>query len=87
MFPGIKISVGEYVLTGGELPALIMIDSIARQLPGTLGDPDSREETRISSTKYYTRPESFIHKGNTYTVPDVLVSGDHKKIDRWREEN
>jgi len=87
IFPGIKLSVGNYVLTGGELPALIVIDSVTRQLPGVLGDPDSREETRISSTKYYTRPESFKYKGTTYDVPDVLLSGNHKEIDKWRENN
>ncbi len=87
VFPGMKVSVGEYVLTGGELPALIMIDSITRQLPGALGDPNSREETRISATKYYTRPESFTHKGESYNVPKVLLSGNHKDIDKWREEN
>ncbi len=87
VFPGVKVSVGDYVLTGGELPALIMIDSITRQLPGVLGDADSREETRIASTKYYTRPEVFTHKGKRYQVPGVLLSGNHKDIDKWREEN
>jgi len=87
VFPGIKISIGDYVLTGGELPALVMIDSITRQLPGVLGDPDSLEETRISATKYYTRPELFTHKRKKYSVPDVLLSGNHKEIDKWREQN
>lgn len=87
MFPGMKVSIGDYVLTGGELPALVMIDSISRQLPGVLGDSDSREEERISATKYYTRPESIRHKGKEYVVPKVLTSGDHKKIDEWRENH
>ena len=84
MFPGVRYSIGDYVLTGGELPALVMIDSISRQLPGILGDPDSREEERISASSYYTRPESITHKGTQYDVPQVLTSGDHKKIDEWR---
>jgi len=87
IFSGIKVSVGDYVLTGGELPALVMIDSITRQIPGVLGDPDSREEERISSGKYYTRPEVITHKGKKYQVPDVLVSGNHKLIEEWRKEN
>lgn len=87
MFPGMKISIGDYVLTGGELPALVMIDSISRQLPGVLGDPDSREEERTASSKYYTRPEEIIYKNKKYAVPKVLLSGDHRKIDEWRKKH
>lgn len=87
IYPGIEVSIGDYVLTGGELPALVMIDSISRQLPGVLGDSDSREEERISAGKYYTRPEVITHKKNTYEVPPVLLSGNHKDIDTWRKEN
>jgi tRNA (guanine37-N1)-methyltransferase len=79
------ISVGPWVTTGGELPALIMIDSISRQIPSVLGNFDSREEVRISSHDVYTRPESFVYKGKIHTVPEVLLSGDHKKIDMWRK--
>ena len=79
-----EVSVGPWVTTGGELPALIMIDSISRQIPGVLGNFDSREEVRISSHDTYTRPESFIHNGKEYKVPDVLISGNHKEIDAWR---
>jgi tRNA (guanine37-N1)-methyltransferase len=57
IYEGEEISVGDFVLTGGELPAMILIDSISRQLPGVLGNFDSREEERISAGKYYTRPE------------------------------
>lgn len=81
----IDVSVGPWVTTGGELPALIMIDSISRQIPSVLGNFDSREEARISSHDTYTRPESFVYKGKTYSVPEVLLSGDHKKIEKWRE--
>lgn len=84
VFPMTDISVGPWVTTGGELPALIMIDSISRQIPAVLGNFDSREEVRIASHDVYTRPESFVYKGKTYSVPTVLVSGDHKKIDAWR---
>ena len=57
IYKGEEISVGDFVLTGGELPAMILIDSISRQIPGVLGNFDSREEERISAGKYYTRPE------------------------------
>lgn len=86
VFPMTDISVGPWVTTGGELPALIMIDSISRQVQGVLGNFDSREEERISSHDTYTRPETLIYKGKKYSVPEVLVSGDHKKIDAWRKK-
>ncbi|MEI6478854.1 MAG: tRNA (guanosine(37)-N1)-methyltransferase TrmD, partial [bacterium] len=79
-----NISVGPYVLTGGEIPAMILIDSISRQIEGVLGNFDSREEERVSSSEMYTRPEVLIYKGKKYKVPKVLLSGDHKKIDEWR---
>ena len=78
------VSVGPFVLTGGELPAMIMIDSIARQIEGVLGNFDSREEERVSSPDSYTRPEVFKYKGKNYRVPKVLLSGNHKLIDEWR---
>jgi tRNA (guanine37-N1)-methyltransferase len=86
VFTMTDISVGPWVTTGGELPALIMIDSIARQVQGVLGNFDSREEERVSSHDVYTRPESFVRGSLSYKVPEVLVSGDHKKIDAWREK-
>lgn len=80
-------SVGPYVLTGGELPAMIMMDSIARQVPGILGDFDSVEENRVASGEIYTRPEVFKYKGKNYRVPKVLLSGNHKDIEEWRRKN
>ena len=81
-----EYSIGEYVLTGGELPALVMTDAIARQISGVLGDNASLEEKRIASPHVYTRPEVFVWKGKRYKVPKVLTTGDHKKIDEWRKK-
>ncbi|MBP6904938.1 tRNA (guanosine(37)-N1)-methyltransferase TrmD [Candidatus Woesebacteria bacterium] len=80
-----EYSVGDYTVTGGELPALIMTDAIARQIPGVLGKGESLEESRIASPRTYTRPEILVYKGKKYKVPKVLTTGDHKKIDAWRE--
>jgi tRNA (guanine37-N1)-methyltransferase len=81
-----EISIGDYVLTGGELPALILIDAVARLLPGVLGDPDGALDDSHASGlleyPHYTRPPEF----RSWKVPDILVSGDHAKIDRWRRE-
>ena len=79
-----ELSIGPYVLTGGELPAMAIIDAVARQLPGVLGKDESREELRIASGEVYTRPESFSWSGKTYRVPAVLRCGDHKKIEAWK---
>jgi tRNA (guanine37-N1)-methyltransferase len=79
-----KISIGNYTLTGGELPAMVLIDCISRRIKGVLGDTDSIEENRISSSEVYTRPEEIKHKGKTYRVPKVLLSGNHKKIEEWK---
>lgn len=84
VFKMIDISVGPWVTTGGELPALIMIDVISRQIEGVLGKFESREEVRVSSSLVYTRPEVFVYKGKKYKVPKVLLSGNHKEIDKWR---
>ncbi|TAK57779.1 tRNA (guanosine(37)-N1)-methyltransferase TrmD [Patescibacteria group bacterium] len=81
-----EVSVGPFVLTGGELPAMLVIDCIARQVEGVLGDFASREEARVSSPDTYTRPETIVYKNKKYKVPKVLLSGDHKKIDEWRME-
>lgn len=80
-----EISVGPFVLTGGELPAMILIDSISRQVKGVLGDFQSLEESRIASSEVYTRPEIFEYKKKKYRVPKVLLSGNHKLIDEWRK--
>jgi tRNA (guanine37-N1)-methyltransferase len=79
------VSIGDYVVTGGELPAMIMIDAIARQIPGVLGKQESLEEERISSHEMYTRPETLIWKKKKYKVPAVLLSGDHKAIEEWKK--
>ncbi len=81
-----EISVGPFVLTGGELPAMLVIDCMARQVEGVLGDFASREEARVSSPDVYTRPETIVYKKKKYKVPPVLLSGDHKKIDEWRSQ-
>ena len=80
-----KYSIGDYVLTGGEIPAMVLVDSISRQVEGVLGNFDSREEERVSSSEVYTRPEVVVHKGKKYKVPTVLLSGDHKKIEEWKK--
>jgi tRNA (guanine37-N1)-methyltransferase len=81
-----EISVGDYVLTGGELPALTVIDAVARLLPGALGDPDGAQDDSHSEGlleyPHYTRPPEFRGWG----VPEVLLSGDHGKVERWRRE-
>jgi len=84
IFKTVDVTVGPFVTTGGELPAMIMIDVIARQIEGVLGSFDSREETRASSRDVYTRPEVLEFSKKKYRVPPVLLSGDHKKIDEWR---
>ena len=78
-------SVGPYVLTGGELPAMVMIDAMSRQIEGVLGNFNSLEESRVSSSEVYTRPEILEYKGKKYRVPKVLLSGDHKKIEAWKQ--
>jgi len=79
-----EISIGDFVLSGGELPAMALIDAVVRQLPGVLGDAASAVEDSfvggLLDCPHYTRPE--VYEGAK--VPDVLISGDHKKIRRWR---
>ena len=81
-----EISIGDYVLTGGELPALILIDAVSRLLPGVLGDPDGAADdshaTGLLEYPHYTRPPEY----RGWKVPDILVSGDHAKIAKWRRE-
>lgn len=81
-----EISIGDYVLTGGELPAMILIDSISRQIPGVLGKYESLEEERVSTSEVYTRPEVLKYKNKNYKVPKVLLSGNHKLIDEWKNK-
>jgi tRNA (guanine37-N1)-methyltransferase len=82
-----KLSIGDYVLTGGEIPAMVLIDSISRQVQGVLGNFDSREEERVSSSEIYTRPEVLIHNKKKYKVPAVLLSGNHKYIEEWKKRS
>jgi tRNA (guanine37-N1)-methyltransferase len=77
-------SIGEYVLTGGELPAMVCIDAISRQVKGVLHDELSLEEKRMASHEIYARPEIYEHGGKKYRVPKVLLSGNHKLIDEYR---
>ncbi|HBM45910.1 MAG: tRNA (guanine-N(1)-)-methyltransferase [Parcubacteria group bacterium GW2011_GWF2_38_76] len=79
-----EISVGPFIVTGGELPAMIMIDSISRQMEGVLGKFDSLEESRVSTGEMYTRPEVLKYKGKNYKVPKILLSGDHGKIEKFK---
>jgi len=79
-----EISIGDYVLSGGELPALVLMEAVSRHIPGFLGKEESLEEIN-GSFPTYTRPEIFAPaKGKKWAVPKVLLSGDHKKIEHWR---
>ncbi len=81
-----SISIGDYVLTGGELPALVVVDAVTRLLPGVLGDPDAPSDdshaTGLLEYPHYTRPPEFRGWG----IPSVLLSGNHAEIDRWRRQ-
>jgi tRNA (guanine37-N1)-methyltransferase len=85
-----EISIGDYVLTGGELPAMVLIDAVARHIPGVLGKEASAHEESFSASlgrkkeyPHYTRPEEF----QGLKVPDILLSGHHGEIEKWRKEN
>jgi tRNA (guanine37-N1)-methyltransferase len=83
-----QVSVGPYVLTGGELPALTVIDAVCRKVKDVLGKEGSLEEKRYGvGVPAYTRPAELKHKGRRYAVPEVLLSGDHKAIECWRLEH
>lgn len=81
-----ELSIGDYVLTGGELPALILIDAVARLLPEVLGDPtgaqDDSHSMGLLEYPHYTKPAEF----RSWKVPEILLSGDHAKIEKWRRE-
>lgn len=81
-----EFAVGEAVYTGGEVPALAMVDAVTRRLPGVLGKDASVEERRIASHAVYTRPETILYKKKNYRVPKVLQTGHHAHIDAWRLE-
>lgn len=89
-----RVSIGKYVLSGGEIPAMIIIETTTRLLPGVLGDETStKDETYSGSLDYveypqYTRPETFITQtGDSWSVPDILLSGNHQTIADWRKNN
>ena len=81
-----EVSIGDYVLTGGELPALLIIDAVSRLIPGVLGDPTGAEDDSHSmgllEYPHYTKPAEF----RGWRVPEILLSGDHGKIEKWRRE-
>lgn len=79
-------AVGEAVYTGGEVPALAMVDAITRRIPGVLGKAASVEEYRVASSEVFTRPETIIYKKKKYRVPKVLQTGHHANIDAWRSK-
>lgn len=85
-----EISIGDFVLSGGELPALVVLDAISRQIPGVLGKTESLEEIK-GSYPVYTKPAEFIpdpkKKKKVWKVPEVLQSGNHKLIEEWRKRN
>ena len=80
-----EISIGDYVLTGGELPAMVLIDSVSRYIDGVLSKESTEEETfsnGLLEYPQYTRPENFMGR----TVPEILLSGHHENIRKWRQE-
>src|SRR3989344_9372436 len=81
-----EFAVGEAVYTGGEVPALAIVDAVTRRLPGVLGKDKSVEERRVASRAVYTRPETIEFKKKKYRVPKVLLSGHHAKIDAHRSK-
>ena len=84
--PSKTFAVGEAVLTGGEVPALAIVDAVTRRIPGVLGKDESVEERRTASSQVYTRPETIVWKGKKYSVPKVLLTGHHAKMDAWRSK-
>lgn len=87
-----EVSIGKYVLTGGELPALIIIDSITRLIPGVLGNKESYldesySETNLIEYPQYTNPAIFVANKKEYKVPSILLSGNHKLIKEWKEKH
>lgn len=85
---GEEISIGPYVLNDGDIAAMVVVSAIARLVPGVIKEESLKEEshtTELLEYPQYTRPESFKYKNKTYRVPNVLLSGDHKKIAAWRK--
>jgi len=83
-----EISIGPYVLSGGEIPAMVLVDCVCRHIKGALGKFQSLEEERLGvGVPVYTHPEVFIWKGKKYRVPKILLSGHHQKIEEWRKKH
>ena len=80
-----EFAVGEAIYTGGEVPALAIVDAVTRRIPGVLGKDASIEERRVASRAVYTRPETIEYKKKKYRVPKVLQTGHHANIDSWRK--
>ena len=82
-----KVSIGHTVISGGEVPAMYMLEALIRRIPGVLGNPDSLKHETFNDNKYdfpvYTRPETF----KNLSVPEVLLSGNHKDIEEWKKNN
>ena len=79
-----EYAVGEAVYTGGEVPAMAIVDAVSRRIPGVLGKDASVEERRVSSAQVFTRPENISYKKKNYRVPKVLQSGHQAKIEEWK---
>ncbi len=86
-----EISIGDYILTGGELPAMIIVDAVTRLIPGVIAKGSLEEESFTKEHNlefpHYTRPESFNIDGKKRKVPDLLLSGNHKKIEEWQKKH
>ena len=80
-----EVTIGDYVLTGGELPAMVLLDVCTRRIEGVLGNAQSLEEERVSCGEVYTRPPEVEFEGKKYKVPKVLFSGNHKDIEEWKK--
>ncbi len=79
-------SVGKATYTGAEVPALAIVDAVTRRLPGVLGKDESVEERRVAAREVYTRPEAIEWEGKSYKVPAVLATGNHAKIEAWKQK-
>jgi tRNA (guanine37-N1)-methyltransferase len=81
-----KYAVGKATYTGGEVPAMAIVDAVTRRLPGVLGKDESVEERRLAAREVYTRPDSIEWEGKTYKIPKVLATGNHALIEAWKNK-